>query len=152
MKQWLMLLAVPALLLPALAVIAFSVLAGGGGDEQAGRVTPSEFPEFVYYSPKAERAYRLAVENQEFFARMPCYCGCGAMPEDPHRSLLDCFINDDGSFDSHASGCDVCADIGIDAVQWRAEGKSLTEVRTLVDAKYQGYGPSTSTRRQPDGR
>ena len=144
MKQWLWFLIAPVVLLPALAIIAFSLLAGGGGEDQASRATPSEFPEFVYYSPEAERAYRLAVENQQFFARMPCYCGCGAMPEDPHGSLLDCFLDDDGSFDSHASGCDVCTEIAIDAVQWQAQGKSLAEVRSLVDAKYQGYGPSTA--------
>jgi hypothetical protein len=145
MKRWLILLVAPAVLLPALAVIAFSVLTGGSGKEQEARVTPSEFPEFVYSSPGVERGYRLAVENQQLFARMPCYCGCGAMPEDPHRNLLDCFIDDDGSFDSHASGCDVCLDIAGDVTQWRAEGKSVAETRSLVDTKYQGYGPSTST-------
>jgi hypothetical protein len=29
---------------------------------------------------------------------MPCYCGCGAMPEDPTEPA-DCFINADGTFD-----------------------------------------------------
>jgi hypothetical protein len=144
MKRWWMLLVAPAVLLPALAVIALSVMTGGGGEKRAGSATPTEFPQFVYYSPKSEQGYRLAVEHQSLFARMPCYCGCGAMPEDPHRNLLDCFINEDGSFDSHASGCDICVDIAVDAVQWRAEGKSFAEVRSLVDAKYRGYGPSTS--------
>jgi hypothetical protein len=127
-------------------VIAFTVLVGGRDGEQAARATPSEFPDFVYYSAKSERGYRLAIEHQQLFASVPCYCGCGVMPEDPHRSLLDCFINDDGSFDSHASGCDLCADIAIDAAQWRDEGKSAAEIRGLVDAKYEGYGPSTSAR------
>jgi hypothetical protein len=145
MKRWLIALVAPAVLLPALAVIAFSVLAGGAGKEEETRRTPSEFPDFVYSSPKVEAGYRLAVENEQLFAQMPCYCGCGAMPEDPHRNLLDCFTNDDGSFDSHASGCDVCLDIASDVVQWRAQGKNAAETRSLVDAKYQGYGPSTST-------
>jgi len=151
MKRWLIVVVAPAVLLPALAVIVFSVLAGGSGKEQETRVTPSDFPDFVYSSPKVESGYRLAVENQQLFDRMPCYCGCGAMPEDPHRNLLDCFINNDGSFDSHASGCDVCLDIASDVVQWRAEGKSVTETRSLVDAKYQGYGPSTDTPQVIDG-
>ena len=145
MKRWLIVGLAPAVLLPALAVIVFSLLAGGAGKEQEARVTPSAFPDFVYSSPKVEAGYRLAVENQQLFDQMPCYCGCGAMPEDPHRNLLDCFINDDGSFDSHASGCDVCLDIAGDVVQWRAEGKGIAETRSLVDAKYQGYGPSTGT-------
>ena len=146
MKRWLTFLVVPFILLPGLAVIGFTVLLGGREQEQAARVTPSEFPEFVYYSPKAERGYRLAVQNQQLLASMPCYCGCGAMPEDPHRSLLDCFVNDDGSFDSHASGCELCVDIAVDAAQWRDAGKSVAEIRSLIDAKYQSYGPSTRAR------
>ena len=145
MKRWLMLLVVPAVLLPALAVIALSVLAGGKGEAQLAHPAAAEFPEFVYYSAKSEQGYRLAVENRQLFALMPCYCGCAAIPDDPHRNLLDCFINDDGSFDPHASGCDVCADIAIDVAQWQAQGKSTAEIRSLVDAKYQGYGPSTSS-------
>jgi hypothetical protein len=143
MKRWLMLLVAPAILLPAVGIIAFAVLAGGQEQEKATRPISSEFPEFVYSSPKSERGYQLAVDNQELFAKMPCYCGCGAMPEDPHRNLLDCFINDDGSFDPHASGCEVCDDIAIDAAQWQAEGKSPAEIRSLVDAKYQSFGPPT---------
>jgi hypothetical protein len=36
-------------------------------------------------------------------------------------------------------------------MQWRAEGRSVTETRSLVDAKYQGYGPSTDTPQVIDG-
>ena len=145
MTRWLTLLVAPAVLLPALALIAFSVVAGGKDQAQPARVASAEFPEFVYYSAKSEQGYRLAVENRQLFALMPCYCGCAAIPDDPHRNLLDCFLNDDGSFDPHASGCDICVDIAIDAAQWQAEGKSPAEVRSLVDAKYQGFGPSTSS-------
>ena len=93
MKWWWMVLVAPALLVPALGVVAFSVLAGGQAQEKATRPASSEFPEFVYYSAKSEGGYSLAVENQELFAQMPCYCGCGAMPEERHRNLLDCFIS-----------------------------------------------------------
>jgi hypothetical protein len=143
MKRWLILLVAPAVLLPALAIIGLSVLAGGKEQAQPARVASSDFPEFVHSSAKSEQAYRLAVDNQQLFALMPCYCGCAAIPDDPHRNLLDCFINDDGSFDPHASGCEVCDDIAIDVAQWQAQGKSPSEIHSLVDAKYQGYGPST---------
>ena len=144
MKWWWLVLVAPALLVPALGVVAFSVLAGGQAQEKATRPASSEFPEFVYYSAKSESGYSLAVENQELFAQMPCYCGCGAMPEEPHRNLLDCFINADGTFDPHASGCEVCVDIAVDVVAWQAEGNGPEQIRTLVDAKYQSFGPSTS--------
>ncbi len=144
MKWWWAALVAPVLLVPALGVVAFSLVAGGQEQEKATRPASSEFPEFVYYSAKSEQGYRLAVDNRELFTQMPCYCGCGAMPEDPHRNLLDCFINADGTFDPHASGCEVCDDIAIDAAAWQAEGKATTEIRSLVDAKYQSFGPSTS--------
>ncbi len=67
------------------------------------------------------------------------------MPKEPHRSLLDCFLNADGSFAAHASGCGICIDIAVDAARWQAEGKSPAQIRGLVDAKYQAYGPPTST-------
>jgi len=144
MKRWLILLVAPVVLLPALGLIAISVLAGGDKNQSATQPTSAEFPEFVYYSSKSEKGYRLAVDNRELFAQMPCYCGCGAMPEERHRNLLDCFINEDGTFDPHASGCEVCDDIAIDVAAWQGEGKSIPETRSLVDAKYQSFGPSTS--------
>ncbi len=50
--------------------------------------------------------------------QMPCYCGCGQHGSEtsegrPHRFLRDCFINDKGMYDSHASTCDVCIGIAI---------------------------------------
>ena len=77
----------------------------------------NEFPAFVYYSPESERGYQLAREHQQLFAHMACYCGCGVFLDEPHRSLLDCFMNDDGTLDSHASGCSLCLDIAFDGVQ-----------------------------------
>ncbi len=102
-----------------------------------------EFPAFVYHSSDSEKGYRLATEQPQLFLQLPCYCGCGMFADDPHRNLLDCFMNDDGSFDAHASGCSLCLDIAFDGVDWRAQGKSPAEVEALVDEKYEGTGPRT---------
>src|SRR3990170_8972796 len=138
MKRWLVIVVAAGVLLPA--VVAIALLARGSEEQQLTRMEPLQFPDFVYRSAKTQMGYQLAVENQGLFPRMPCYCGCGAMADNPHRNLLDCFINADGSYDPHASGCDVCVDIAVDAVRWRQEGKTTAEVRSLVDAKYQAYG------------
>ena len=103
----------------------------------------NEFPAFVYHSPEAERGYQLAREHRQLFAHLACYCGCGVFADDPHRGLLDCFMNDDGTLDSHASGCSLCLDIAFDGVEWQARGKSPAEVQALVDEKYESYGPRT---------
>ncbi len=103
----------------------------------------NEFPAFVYQSPDAERGYQLARENQQLFAHLACYCGCGVFLNEPHQSLLDCFMNGGGTLDAHASGCSLCLDIAFDGVEWQAQGKSLAEVRALADEKYASYGPPT---------
>lgn len=134
------------LLVPVLALLVVGLVVGSirmGWSNQGAGETPAEFPEIVYRSPSIERAYRLAADHQRLFAQVACYCGCVNLPEDPHRNLLDCFMNDDGTFEPHAIGCTVCVDIANDAVAWQAEGKSADEVRSLVDEKYQSIGPPT---------
>ncbi len=113
-----------------------------GGLPGAGK-SSAEFPKFVYHSPESERGYRLAAQQPHLFSQLHCYCGCGVFLDDPHRNLLDCFMNDDGSLDSHASGCSLCLDIAFDGVEWQAQGKSPAEVQALVDKKYESFGPRT---------
>ncbi len=119
-----------------LAALALRAWPGAGG-------ASNEFPAFVYHSPEAERGYRLAREHRPLFAHIACYCGCGVFLDDPHRNLLDCFMNDDGTLDPHASGCSLCLDIAFDGVEWQAQGKSPAEVQDLVDEKYESFGPPT---------
>lgn len=145
-----------ALILLGAGVFALGALQGGSdGDEQQAVAedhgtghspagAPGEdFPPFVYKSPEVLAGYRTAVQKRDLLARLPCYCGCVALPEEPHRSLADCFLNEDGSYDPHASGCAICLDITRDAAIWSAEGRSLAEVRSLVEEKYGDAGPST---------
>ncbi len=124
-------------------VLAAGLMAGWALWGLPGTSRSGEFPAFVYHSPEAERGYRLATQQPQLFSQLPCYCGCGVFLDDPHRSLLDCFTNDDGSFDPHASGCSLCLDIAFDGVDWQAQGNSPAEVQALVDEKYEGVGPRT---------
>jgi len=135
-RAWLL---IPVSLLVAAGLVTALAIWGWPG---AGRAS-GEFPEFVYYSPEAERGYRLAVQHPRLFAQVACYCGCVNLPKEPHRNLRDCFLNDDASFDPHAAGCTVCADIANDSVAWQEEGKSAREVASLVDEKYESVGPPT---------
>ncbi len=118
--------------------LAYGLRSNGGADG-----TPIDPAEVVYPSPDVERAYRLAAEHQDLFAQVACYCGCVNLPKDAHRNLLDCFMNDDGSFEPHALGCSICVDIAEDAAAWADQGKSSDEVVGLVDQKYQSVGPPT---------
>ncbi len=77
-------------------------------------------PDYVYTNAMTLKAYQYATEHPEVLEQMSCYCGCGqhgseASDGRAHRFLRDCFINDRGEYDSHASTCDVCIGIALKA-------------------------------------
>ena len=108
----------------------------------------SAMPDFVQKaSALAQEAYRFAKANPHEMENYPCYCGCVKFG---HTSLRDCFIKDIDAtgkvtFDDHAAGCGICVLIAQDVIRLRGEGKSSREIRTFIDEKYQGFGPSTHT-------
>ena len=101
------------------------------------------FPDFVYLSDSSLQAYRVAVRNGELLKKLPCYCNCAVSLG--HTSLYDCFINADGTFDDHASGCSVCQMEAADAAKWQAEGKNVQQIRRQIDTSYGRYGTGTKT-------
>lgn len=101
------------------------------------------FPTFVYDSALSLKAYRLASRMPEMLDKLPCYCDCGRASG--HKSLHDCFFKADGTYNDHASGCQVCGLEMVDAAQWVREGKSLKQIRSMIDAKYAPYGMPTNT-------
>ena len=64
-----------------------------------------KFPSYVLTGPHVQAAYKFATEHPEILEQIPCYCGCGGSN---HKFLRDCFIHDDGSYEEHASFCDIC--------------------------------------------
>lgn len=82
--------------------------------------TAGKLPEYVYTNAMTLSAYKYATEHPEVLEQLPCYCGCGqhgseASDGKPHRFLRDCYINDKGEYDSHASTCDVCIGLAMRA-------------------------------------
>ena len=101
---------------------------------------------------RVQEAYQFALQSGGALQYMPCYCGCVAMQ---HRSNLDCFLRPNGGkgaagFEEHASYCDVCVQTALKAKQMLAQGRSLGEIRTAVDAAFGGGGaPGTNTQLPP---
>lgn len=124
-----------------LTIILFAVVLGACTSEPTQPDPP--FPTFVYDSALSLKAYRLATRNPEMLTKLPCYCDCGRASG--HTSLSSCFFRSDGSYNDHASGCEVCGLEMVDAAQWVKEGKSLKQIRTMIDAKYEPYGTATNT-------
>jgi hypothetical protein len=109
-------------------------------------------PAFVSTNAEVEEAYAYALTHPKVVAWMPCYCGCAAMG---HGSNLDCYfkagvVSDRAQFDEHASFCDICVQITLKTKELRAQGRSLAEIRQIVDQTFGGSGaPGTLTAQPP---
>ena len=74
-----------------------------------------KLPSYAYTNALTLKAYKFATEHPEVLEQIPCYCNCGMMG---HRFLRDCFIHDDGTYDEHASFCDICVGEAIKAQKY----------------------------------
>ena len=100
-------------------------------------------------SPQVIRdAYVFAAGNPHVLEYVPCFCGCETRG---HKRNADCFVqsrNPDGSvreWDTHGMACIVCIDVARDAMQMRASGARVEDIRNAVESKYAAYERQTPT-------
>jgi hypothetical protein len=74
--------------------------------------------------------YRYVADHAGHFTELPCYCGCEQGLG--HRNLEDCFVNADGDWDAHASGCVVCTQEAIAAREQLDAGVTIGDVRQSI--------------------
>jgi hypothetical protein len=85
--------------------------------------------------------------NPETVKWMPCYCGCGEMR---HDSNLDCYLRPgQATYEEHASFCDICVQITLKTRDLVNQGKTLKEIRAVVDRTWGGSIPGTPTALPP---
>ena len=95
---------------------------------------------------RVKEAYRFAIANPDLLKQIPCFCGCVA---EQHESNYNCYVAEDGGpgsvldFDNHATGCGICVDITQDVMTMQQEGKSVDEMREVINQRYGTFGPST---------
>lgn len=77
-------------------------------------------------SVSVRSAYAAARAHPEIFDGLACGCGCA----DEHRSLLVCYET------KQPTGCWACRDEAKVASDSIAKGKTLAEVRTIIDEKF----------------
>lgn len=120
------------------------------GDLQEVTASADELPSFL--DDKSEQlrlVYQMAGKAIDILDVMPCYCGCGDSAG--HLNNKNCFIHEvreDGSvvWDDHGTRCLVCVEIAVQSVKMTQEGKSLQEIRDIIDATYaEGYATPTPT-------
>ncbi len=104
-------------------------------------------------SPQVIRdAYIFAAQNPHVLEYVPCFCGCETRG---HKRNADCFVqsrNPDGSvreWDTHGMACLVCIDVARDAMQMRASGARVDDIRNAVESKYAAYERQTPTPHPP---
>lgn len=116
----------------------------GKGDLQEVTSSKETLPSFLdEHSKEMKIIYRAVAENQELLEHIPCYCGCGRSVNHSHN--YHCFIyenKEDGSvvWNDHATRCQVCLDIAADSIVEYKNGKTVAEVRELIEEKYDGQG------------
>ncbi len=160
------------LILSAIAIVAVLIIAyalsGGSqilnkasGEKLTGKDTNKdinksarpELPEFAQKTGRVAEAYIYAVQNQDKIMYLACYCGCAGMQHSDkllsHKSLKDCYIKSDGSYEPHASECKLCNDITLEARDMLMKGYSLKDVRKIIDDEYSGRGVGTNTSMPP---
>ncbi len=115
--------------------------------------TKPELPDFAEKTGRVAEAYIFAAQNPDKVMYLACYCGCAGMQHSDkllsHKSLKDCYIKPDGSYEPHASECKLCNDITLEARDLLMKGYSLKDVRKKVDDVYSGRGVGTNTSLPP---
>lgn len=121
-----------------------------GGDLREKTASADKLPAFLKNQPDELRiVYQAAGKASDILQWMPCYCGCGDSVG--HQSNLNCFIHEihaDGSvtWDDHGTRCGVCVQIAVTSIKLKQEGKSLKEIRDMIDETYKkGYAKPTKT-------
>ena len=91
--------------------------------EELMTVHPDQFAA----SPEIRETYKWAARVKSTLDGLFCYCHCKGAG---HYSLLDCFRDD------HGAGCDICLESARVAYGMANEGKSLEEIRLVLDQMY----------------
>ncbi|PLS16255.1 hypothetical protein CVD28_17410 [Bacillus sp. M6-12] len=120
------------------------------GDVREETASAKQLPGFLQGKDKAMAViYAAAGQNKELLENIPCYCGCSESAG--HRDNYDCFIHENKEsgavvWDDHGTRCGVCLETASESITLYKSGKSIKEIRDLIDDKYkEGYAAPTPT-------
>ncbi|MGD6874175.1 PCYCGC motif-containing (lipo)protein [Sutcliffiella horikoshii] len=126
------------------------------GDLREETDSVKELPAFLKDKPEdMQLIYSAAAQHKEVLEYIPCYCGCGTSAG--HKSSYNCFVyenKEDGSlvWDDHGTRCGVCLEIAATSVMEYSKGKSVKEIRHMIDEAYkEGYSTPTPTPEPENG-
>ncbi len=85
------------------------------------------------------QVFQFAAEHPEVLSYVPCFCGCDHMG---HKGNDDCFVRqraangDVIAWEPHGTECQVCIDVGQQAMQMYSSGASVAQIRATIEKKY----------------
>ena len=102
-----------------------------------------------------QQVFEFAARHPEVLSYVPCYCGC-ENPRLGHKGNHDCFVKARAAngmvteWEPHGIGCQICIDVGREAMLLFNSGASVTSIRAAIEKKYGAYfGSSTPTPQPP---
>ena len=147
-----------------LLLMSLTMAACGGSTQPIGEMSSmqgmkmapeSQLPAELKDQPaRVKEAYLFAIANPDLLKQIPCFCGCVA---EKHESNYHCYVAEDGGpgsvldFDNHATGCGICVDITQDVMAMQQEGKTVEQMREIINQRYGNFGPSTDNAGQSSG-
>ena len=96
--------------------------------------------------------FAFAARRPDVLNYMPCFCGC---ERGGHKGNHDCFVarrdaqNKVTAWEPHGLVCEVCIDVGQQAMQMTNAGASLAQIRDAIEKKYAGATYHTPTPMPP---
>jgi len=113
-----------------------------------------QLPAYAYRSPEITQAFVAAASIPQIFEYIPCYCGCGYMTHLPyfHKHLRDCFISDQGEYQTHPLGCATCVEEALQVWAMYQRNIPLRDIRKAVDDRFsrvEGALPTPMTPQPP---
>jgi len=94
-----------------------------------------------------QQVYEFAARHPDVLQYVPCFCGC---ERGEHSGNHDCFVKSRAAngriteWEPHGIGCQVCIDVGRDAMLLFNSGASVTAIREAIDKKYRPHYPSAT--------
>jgi len=101
-----------------------------------------------------QQVFEFAARHPEVLSYVPCYCGC-ENPQLGHKGNHDCFVKSRAAngmvtaWEPHGIGCQICIDVGREAMLLFNSGASVTSIRAAIEKKYGEYFRSSTPTPKP---
>jgi hypothetical protein len=112
-----------------------------GNENWEHKATLADMPSFLgKYSGRTKHLYSIVGKYEEIMKMMNCYCGCMLYEDDPHSSLIRCYVaskDDSGiTWTDHSGQCGICTEELVKIEEWSKAGKTPDQIHQLIEANF----------------